>query len=555
MAASNERKMHSGIPNLVAALEDRRLDRRHFLRMSTLLGLSATSAYGIVGKVLGSGVVPAARAQGTPVEGGVLKISMRVPDLRSPHTFAWGYDSNVVRQVNDYLTRTGVDNVTRPWLAESWQASEDLKTWTFNLRKNVTWNDGERFVAEHVKWNIERVLDPDVGSSVLGLMQGYLMVEKDGSSRIWDANAIEVVDDHTIVLNCKEPQLAVPEHLFHYPLLMLYPKENGEWRPGSVGTGAFVCTDVEVGRRAIVTRRPGGYWGTGPYVDEIHFIDTGEEPAADIAALSSKQVDGQYQGNITQYQVLQQIPHLQLHDAVTAATGVVRMKVGEPPFDDPRVRKAIRLALDQEKLLQIGHIGLGAPGEHHHVCPTQPDYADVGFVGQDIEAAKALLAEAGQEGLTLELTVSNSPDWEQITMQAAVEMWAEAGITVNLNLVPESQYWEIWTQVPFGFTSWAHRPLGIMLLALAYRTGVPWNETGYANPEFDALLLKAEATLDLEERREVMARLEEIMLEDGPVALPLWRGLFSFWDRKVKGFQHHPTFYIFGEEIWIDEAA
>jgi peptide/nickel transport system substrate-binding protein len=133
-------------------------------------------------------------------------------------------------------------------------------------------------------------------------------------------------------------------------------------------------------------------------------------------------------------------------------------------------------------------------------------------------------------------------------------MWKEIGVDTKINIVPEAQYWDVWTQVPFGFTRWTHRPLGFMVPSLAYRTGVPWNETGYSNEEFDALLGEAEATLDVDARREVMARMEVILLEDGPVALPLWRGLFSFWDTKVQGFAHHPTSYIFAEEIWIDEA-
>ena len=135
MARSDDRKVHWYIPKLVEKLEARRIDRREFLRTSTLLGLSAATAYGIVGKVFGESAIPAARAQGTPKKGGVLKISMRVPDLKNPHTFSWVYDSNTVRQVNDYLTRTGVDNVTRPWLLDSWEASDDLKTWTLNLRQ------------------------------------------------------------------------------------------------------------------------------------------------------------------------------------------------------------------------------------------------------------------------------------------------------------------------------------------------------------------------------------------------------------------------------------
>jgi peptide/nickel transport system substrate-binding protein len=556
VAQSDDRKVHPYVPKLVEQLEQRRIDRRDFLRTSTLLGLSATTAYGIVGKVLGPGAVPAARAQGTPKKGGVLKISMRIPELKNPHTFSWVYDSNTVRQVNDYLTRTGVDNVTRPWLLDSWEASEDLKTWTLNLRQGVTWSNGEPLVADHIMWNIERMLDPDVGSSWLGLMEGFLLDKEGDQTVLWDANAIEKVDDHTIRLNGKSAQLAIPENLFHYPALMLWPEENGDWGVGSVGTGAFTAEVIEVGKRVVLKPRD-GYWGQGPYVDEVNFIDNGDDPAAEANALIAQQVNGQYEANITQLPLLSQIPGLQMHEVVTAQTGVVRMKVGAAPFDDPRVRKAMRMALDTRRLLQIGHANIGGPGEHHHVSTIHPEYAEVEFMAQDIEGAKALLAEAGYpDGLDLEhaITVPNNPAWEQITVQACVEMWREAGVNVNINIVPEAQYWEVWTKVPFGFTRWTHRPLGVMVLGLAYRSGVPWNETDYNNPKFEELLATAEATLDVEERRTIMADIENLMLEDGPIAIPLWRGLFSFWQTQVKGFAHHPTSYIFAEEIWLDEA-
>jgi peptide/nickel transport system substrate-binding protein len=551
MARSDERKHHWYIPKLVEQLEERKVDRREFLRTATLLGMSAPVAYGIVGKVLGESAIPAARAQGTPKSGGVLRVSMRIPELKTPHTFSWVYDSNSARQVNDYLTRTGVDNITRPWLVESWEASDDLTSWTLNLRKDVTWNNGEPFVADHAIWNIERMLDPNVGSSWLGLMEGFILKKEGETTTLWDANAIEKVDDHTIRLNGKAPQLAIPENLFHYPALILFPEQNGEWGAGAIGTGAFTCETVEVGKRVVLKRRD-GYWGTGPYLDEVQFIDNGDDPAAEIAALVSKQVHGQYEANINQYEVLKQVPDLEMKEVVTAQTGVVRMKVGEPPFDNPNMRKAIRLALDPEKLLAIGHLNIGAPGEHHHVCRIHPEYADVGFMKQDIDGAKALLAEAGYDGAELEISVPNNPAWEQITVQACAEMWKEAGINVKINVLPEAQYWDVWTKVPFGFTRWTHRPLGVMVLGLAYRSGVPWNETDFSNERFEELLSQAEATLDVGQRSEIMAEIETLMLEEGPIALPLWRGLFSFWDKSVKGFAHHPTSYIFAEEIWLD---
>jgi peptide/nickel transport system substrate-binding protein len=554
VARSDHPRYHPKIGRLVEQLERRRIGRRDFLRTATLLGLSAPMAYGIVGRVLGEGAVPAARAD-TPRPGGTVRVSMRIPDLRHPHTYSWAYDANVCRQVNQYLTRTGIDNVTRPLLLESWEVSDDLKTWDLHLRQGVSWSNGEPFVAEHVAWNLRHMLDPEVGSSVLGLMEGYMLTtDEQDRSVLWDENAIEVVDDRTLRLNCKEPQLAVPEHLFHYPALMLHPDNDGEWGVGAVGTGAFTVEEIDVGRRVVLRRRE-EFWGEGPWIDELQFIDHGDDPAAEVAALSARQVHGQYEGSITQYQVLRNMEHLTMHEMTTSQTGVARMKVGEPPFDDPRVRKAMRLALDPTRLLQIAHLGIGSPGEHHHVEPIHPEYADIGFLAQDLAEARRLLAEAGHpDGFRTEIHCKQDPEWELIAVQAMVEMWREIGVEVAINVLPSAQFWEVWTEVPFGFTPWTHRPLGVMVLNLAYRSGGIWNESDYSNPEFDALLGKAEGIADPDERRVVMADIQRIMLEDGPACIPLWRGLFSFWDRRVMGFEHHPTSVLFGEEIWLDDA-
>ena len=204
----DEGRIHPEIPRLADELAAGRLDRREFLRFATLLGLSAGAAYGL------AGLRPAAADQAAPKRGGSMRISMRVPEPRHPHTFSWVYDSNLVRQVNDHLTRTGPDNVTRPWLLERWSASDDLKTWTLYLRPDVTWSNGEPLVAEQVVWNIRRWLDPDVGSSMLGLMKGYMLDDIESgrlddagqpilTTRLWDADAIEQLDDQLHLLESK----------------------------------------------------------------------------------------------------------------------------------------------------------------------------------------------------------------------------------------------------------------------------------------------------------------------------------------------------------------
>ena len=174
---------------------------------------------------------------------------------------------------------------------------------------------------------------------------------------------------------------------------------------------------------------------------------------------------------------------------------------------------------------------------------------------QDVAGAKKLLAEAGYpDGVTVDFFGKKDPDWEPIAMQAMAQMWKQAGITVNLKVLPSTQYWEIWDKEthPFAFTTWTHRPLGVMVLGLAYRTGVPWNESKFSNKKFDELLSKAEGTLDVEQRRAIMAEIETLMQEEGPIAQPLWRAVPQPFHKSLKGHAAHPTSYFFGEEWWLD---
>jgi len=241
-----------------------------------------------------------------------------------------------------------------------------------------------------------------------------------------------------------------------------------------------------------------------------------------------------------------------MYDVPTAYTAVARFHAIKP-FDDRRVRQAMRYAIDCAEVLKISYHGLGQAGEHHHVALVHPEYARLAPLTRDIARSKKLLAEAGYaNGIDAEIIARPQPAWELVAVQAMVEQWREAGIRVNINIMPSAQYWDVWTKVPFGFTTWAHRPLGVMTLGLAYRTGVPWNESNYSNAEFDKLLSESEGILDVDKRRAVVAKLEAILQDDGPIVQPVWRSLFTFMDKRVKGFRMHPTGYIFGHEIGIE---
>jgi peptide/nickel transport system substrate-binding protein len=544
-------KQHPYIETLASHLAARRIGRRDFLRTATLLGLSASAAYAMAAKNTGIPFVSDAAAGSLP-KGGSIAIAMPAPDLSHPARYSAGPDSTCARQSLEYLTLTGTDNVTRPYLLESWEASDDLKTWTLRVRKDVKWRKGRTFNADDVIWNIRLRLDPATGSSVLGLMADYMMkdVESNGqkTQQLWDSNAIEKVDDYTVRLHLRVPHLAVPEDLFHYPFAMLDPEENGVFGVGANGTGPFEMVEYERARIAAFKANK-NYWGTGPYLDGLTFKDTGDDPAARVAALLSGQVVGMEQASVEMLPQLSKIDRLRPYEVHTANTVLVRGKVTAKPFDDPRIMKAFRLATNSAKTVTIALGGHGAPGEHHHVAPVHPEYAK-SPMNQDIAAAKALLAEAGYpNGIDIKLTSPKDPSWSNLGVQAMVQQWKASGIRATIEPLPTQQFWDVWDKVPIGATWWLHRPLGIMVYNLAYRTKSVWNESSISNQEFDDLLTQANGILDPKKRSEVFAKLEKIMQDVGPIVHPLWVNAFTFYDKKVLGFKMHPTLYVFGQQL------
>jgi peptide/nickel transport system substrate-binding protein len=540
------------------------MDRREFLRTTTLLGLSAGAAYAVAGKITGQHAVRRALAQ-EPKKGGILRVGMQVQEMTDPATFDWTEKSNQARHIVEYLVNTGPDNVTRPYLAERWEASDDLKTWTFKLRQGIKWSNGDDFNADDVVFNFKRWTDPATGSSNIGLFAAMTEEVDTGKkddkgnpvkSKRMTEGAVEKVDDHTVRLHLNSAVLSIPENLYNYPTAIVhrrFSEEGGDLSKNPVGTGPYTLAEFGVGDKAVLKRRSDPYWGEAPYLDEIHYIDVGEERAAALAALASAQVDTVYQLDVSQLETIERLPNVVIHEAITAQTAVARMQVNQKPFDDVRIRRAVLACMDQAKLLEIAYRGRGAAGENHHVAPIHPEYFKLPTLKQDFDLAKKLLAEAGHpDGIQLTIDVGNtSGPWELATMQAFKEQCGPGGVTLNLNVMPSSQYWEIWDKTPFGFTSWTHRPLGVMVLNLGYRSGVPWNESRYANPAFDKALDEASAILDVDARRKAMEKVEKILQDDAVIGQPLWRSVFSASRDNVKDRPIHPTLYHQFHKTWL----
>lgn len=550
----NNEKLHPKITEAHQMMEEGRMDRREFLRVATLLGVTAGSAYAMAGLV-----EPAAAAahSGMPFPaddpkakaGGILKVGMEVQKMEDPATYSWVEMSNQSRHTIEHLSFTGPDNLTRPMLAESWEASDDLKSWTFNIRKGVKWHNGEELVADHVKFNFERWMNPDLGSSNVGLSSISGMLEEvDGKKKMVDGS-IEVIDSHTIRFNLQKAVLSFPEDMYNYPTAILHPSFKAPFSDNPMGTGPFTLSELLVGEKCILKRAEGEYWGGNVYLDEIHYYNFSDENS--LTAFASGDVETIYEFGVEQLEFAKAIEG-NIVSARTAQMLGLRMQIDQAPYDDIRVRRAFMMAVDNAAVLPLVYAEGGDVGQNFHVAPIHPDYFELPALKRDVDGAKALLAEAGHpDGIELTLDVGNTDGpWHQTVAEAVRDQVKDAGIDLKINVMPASKYWEIWDKTPFGATAWTHRPLGTMVLSLGYRTGVPWNETHFADPEFDAALDEAEATLDVEERRGKMEKVQKIMQDAAICCIPFYRPLYSIVSPSVMGLELHPTNYHQFNKVW-----
>jgi len=410
----------------------------------------------------------------------------------------------IIEKIQSRLVRPGRGGKPEPDLATAWEPNEDGTVWTFHIRDGVRFHDGSALDAGDVVYSIKRVIDPDYGSPARAAVK---MIEH-----------IEATGPLTVRMRLGSTFADLPLQLMD-PRLRIIPEGSGETVDQTgIGTGPFKVEKFDPDGITVLTAYE-GYWEGPPALARVEVIGVPDAQAR-LQAFLSGQLDMERGIAPVLRRALDKSLRYQLLEIPTGNWMGLAFRTDMAPFDDPRVRRALRLVVDRDEMLDLALDGGGVVSCDTPVAPNDQYRAEM-RCPPDPERARALLTEAGHpDGIDVDIHVSSlDPSWPVIGV-AYQEQAAEAGIRVNVVNAAADGYWStVWMKKPAFTTSWGERPAD-QALNEAFHSSAKWNESHYSNPEFDHLLEAARAELNFAKRRALYIKAQNYLAKTSGTLIP-----------------------------------
>lgn len=445
-----------------------------------------------------------------------------------------------VHLVFNGLSRIDPDMTVKPDLAESWQASGDLKTWTFKLRPGVRFHHGKAFGADDVVATMTRILDPATGSRA--------------RSNLTMIDSVEAADPMTVVFKLNAAYAGFADIFADRQLRILASDRIGDVSTKPVGTGPFRFVSWSPGDRLDLVKNP-DYFETGlPRLDAVT-LRIIPEAAARIAALESGSID-----------ILWNLPYESVDKFKTSATvrvdsistptwDAVILNNARKPFDDVRVRQALAATIDKAALVELCLFGQGEP-TFSPIPPSHPYFNKaMTFSPPDIARAKKLLAEAGYPN-GFEVTMQVPQEREQrVRLGVSVrDMARAAGIRINVERVPFASYTaNVAGKAQMYVDGYFARPTVDTAIYPFYHSGGSWNQQLwlYKDPRVDETLDEARRTNDEAPRKALFERFQAYVDETVPGIMAYSAAHVNGVSRKVDGFRSTPMLWLELKDVTI----
>jgi len=412
-------------------------------------------------------------------------------------------------------------------LAESVE-QDNPKQYTIKVRQGIEFQNGKTLTADDVIYSFQRI-----GTQANGLT-GY------AATATMDIKNIKKVDKYTVQLPLKTPDTTIPNTLASYTFGMVpvgYEAFKGDPKT-QIGTGAYKLKSFTPGQQSVSEKNP-NYWRSGqPYVDTVTIIDF-DNSTAQVNALLGGQIDAMTDVPAAQVKTVEG----QGAKVLVSKTGgwiPICMAIDMPPFDDPKVRQAMRLIVDREAMIQQVASGYGFVGNDMY-APFDPGYAsDLPQRTQNIDEAKSLLQSAGKAGMSVVLHTTNGASGMVETATVFAQQAKAAGITVTVQNDP-NYYGNQYLKLPFSVDFWGTRAYLNQVQQGSLPTA-PYNETHWPpksgqGSNFEDLYNQALAEVDQTKRFSIMHQMQQDEYEIGGYIIPFFGNLLDGYSAKVNGLE------------------